>query len=106
MIFAILILVLSVLLSLMSCVCFVFGQRKHALAIFGRQAQLPPAEVCHRWAWSLLLLSLVCLLISESGDFVLILWPMIFGASALLVALLIAFDPARLRNLRVLPGMH
>lgn len=101
-----LLLVSSVLLSLASCVCLVFSQRKHALAVFGRNAELPAASACRRWAWGLLFLCLACLLGAEGGDFVLILWPMIFGASALLVALMIAFFPTRLRSLRILPGMQ
>jgi len=53
-----------------------------------------------------LLLSLVGFLLSSRVDFAIILWPMCFGMDALGVVLLIAYRPARLRLLRVLPGIR
>jgi hypothetical protein len=96
---------LSALLSLLGCCCLALGQEKHALTILGRGVQLPQAVACRRWAYSFLLFALLCQWLSCGGDFVLILYPMFVGVGALVVALVIAFRPASLRALRVLPGL-
>lgn len=97
---------LSALLSLLGCSCLALSQEKHALTILGHGAKLPSALACRRWAFGFLLLSLVCQLLGSAGDFVLVLYPMFLGASALVAVLVIAFSPGWLRALRVLPGLR
>lgn len=97
--------VLSALLSWLGCSCLAFSQEKHALAILGKGAHLPPASACRRWAFASLLLALLFQLLGSTGDFVIVLYPMFLGVGALIAALVIAFSPGWLRALRVLPGL-
>lgn len=97
---------MSALLPFLSCICLALGQKKYAKEIFGRSAQLPKSVICKRWAWGFLWLSLLCSLLSERVDFVIVLWPMLFGIDALVVALLITFRPEWLRVMDSLPGLR
>ncbi|MFT6437650.1 MAG: hypothetical protein ACJAVI_005726 [Candidatus Azotimanducaceae bacterium] len=96
---------LNFILPLLSCMCLAVSQKKYAKEVFGRGAQFPEPLICRQWAWAFLVLSLLVVLQSDQLDFVIILWPMLFGVDALIVALVIAFRPRWLRILRVLPGL-
>lgn len=45
-------------------------------------------------------------MLRDGGDFAMILWPLLFGMDALLVAVTIAYRPGWMRFVTVLPGVR
>ncbi|MEO0462880.1 MAG: DUF3325 family protein [Pseudomonadota bacterium] len=84
-------------LCVLGCTLLALSQARHWQAIVKDRKSKPPRIA--GLGWGLVLLSLLPCLLRDGSSFAALLWPLVFAASAMSVAMLLAFRPYSLKPL-------
>ncbi|MEM1150849.1 MAG: DUF3325 domain-containing protein [Pseudomonadota bacterium] len=93
-------LLIAYALSTLGCALLAFSQTRHWRAIVEDRKATAPHAV--KAGWALIFLALVPCVVRDGGSFAALLWPLVFAASAMSVAMLLTYKPSWLRSLAFL----
>lgn len=96
-------LVAAYAICLLGCALLSFSQTRNWRTVMSdRKAQPPKTSLA---GWALVLLSLVPCVVRDDGSFAALLWPLVFAASAMSVAMMLTYKPNWLAGIvRLVPA--
>jgi hypothetical protein len=89
--------VCAALAALLGCAALALSQARHWKAVAIRAS--PPPRAVRLSGWVLLIASLVCCIACDGASFAALLWPLLVGGAALVVAAALTWRPSLLRPL-------
>ena len=90
-------LVLACTTCLLGCALLALSQRRHWRTVLDDRKADPPKLA--KTGWLIVFASLVPCVLRDGGSFAALLWPLVFGASAMTIAMLLTYRPAVLNPL-------
>ncbi len=89
--------VCAALAALLGCAALALSQARHWKAVNAVAA--PPPRALRLAGWALITASLACCIACDGASFAALLWPLLVGGAALVVAAALTWRPAFLRPL-------
>lgn len=88
-------LVLAFLICFSGCALLALSQARNWRAVVNNRKAKPPRIA--KWGWTLIALGLIPCVARDGASFAALLWPLVFAASAMSVAMVLAYRPTILR---------
>lgn len=85
--------------ALLGCAYLALSQDKHRRSVLARGAKPPAVSTMRLFGWVLVMASLMLCVAGDGAGFAALLWPLIVGGAAVVIAIVLAYRPIWLRTL-------